>query len=321
MMTSSSTVDGSIRRGDWQWTACAASVTGEEHQRRGLGCDDAYSYGLEEGFIVAAVADGAGSVTGTSAWGAHIACRAIVDHAMLPDFIRDFRTGDFDGQVQMRWLFERALERVKAHAQVSRMDPVLLSTTLCVAVADRDRAVFGQIGDGVVAVESVAGDNRDIATLLIEDKDEYANSTWFLQSERAFEESFRTATLDGVDAFALSTDGMTYKITDVATGQAYEPFFRGSWDHVRSGVSAGHFAALLRGIEDDQTGDDKTMVLAALRFCDDEYFPSSRPVVRTLVTSPAPAAQAAPPLATSAAPPAAGNSGRLRRLLGGRGRS
>ena len=320
MTPTPSAADSTVRRGDWQWTACAASVTGEEHQRRGLGCDDAYSYGLEEGFIVAAVADGAGSVTGTSAWGAHVACRAVLDHAMLPDFIRDFRTGSFDSQVQMRWLFERALESVQAHARGSGMDPALLSTTLCVAVADRGRAVFGQIGDGVVAAESVGRDTRDIATLLIEEKEEYANSTWFLQSERAFEESFRTAALESVEAFALSTDGMTYKITDVATGEAYEPFFRGSWDHVRSGVSAGHFAALLRGIEDDQTGDDKTMVLAAMRFCDDEYFPSSRPVVRTLVNSRAPSARAVPPV-VSAPPPAAGNSGRLRRLFGGRGRS
>lgn len=320
MTTTASAEEGTARRGDWQWAACAASVTGDEHQRHGLGCDDAYSYGVEEGFIVAAVADGAGSVTGTSAWGAHVACRAVLDHAMLPDFIRDFRAGSFDGQVQVRWLFDRALERVQAHAQACGMDPALLSTTLCVAVADRSRAVFGQIGDGVVAAESVAGDTRDIATLLIEDKEEYANSTWFLQSERAFEESFRTATVAGVEAFALSTDGMTYKITDVATGEAYEPFFRGSWDHVRSGVRAGHFAALLRGIEDDQTGDDKTMVLAAMRFCDDEYFPSARPVIRTMVNSPAPAARVAPPV-VGTPPPSAGNSGRLRRLFGGRGRS
>ena len=41
--------------GSWEWMACGASVTGEMHQRRGLGCDDAYSYGVAGDFVVAAV--------------------------------------------------------------------------------------------------------------------------------------------------------------------------------------------------------------------------------------------------------------------------
>jgi hypothetical protein len=142
-----------------------------------------------------------------------------------------------------------------------RLDSSRLATTLCVALANRDVALFAQIGDGIVAVESDSG----VETVLIEPKDHYANTTWFIQSDEGFEESFRTVMRRGITAFALSTDGMSYKITNIATGEAYEPFFRGSWQHVRSGASADNFAALLRGIEDDQTGDDKTMVLAALR--------------------------------------------------------
>ncbi|QRZ09783.1 protein phosphatase 2C domain-containing protein [Mycolicibacterium austroafricanum] len=314
--------------GNWQWAACAASETGAEHERRGLGCDDAYSYGTTGDFIVAAVADGAGSVSGTSAWGAHVACQAVLEHAMLPDFIRDFHAASADEGAQVRWLFDRALERVRAQASQSGLNLALLSTTLAVGLADRRRAAFGQIGDGVVAVELGVGDERRIATLLAETKREYANSTWFLQSDRAFEESFRTVVVDGVTAFALSTDGMAYKITNVATGEPYEPFFRGSWEHVRSGASAAHFAALLRGIQDDQTGDDKTMVLAAMRWEEDLFYPSARPLCRTLVSSPVPASTLAPTKfhAATARPEAESgqipveNSGRLRRLFGSRGR-
>ena len=303
--------------GNWQWAACAASVTGAEHVRRGMGCDDAYCYGTTGDFVVAAVADGAGSVSGTSAWGAYAACQAVLDHAMLPDFVRDFHTAHTE-RPQIRWLFDRALERVRAQAIQLGLDTSLLSTTLCVGLADRRRAVFGQIGDGVIAVESGAGEPTQVSTLLLEAKQEYANATWFLQSDNAFEVSFRTEVVDGVSAFALSTDGMSYKITNVATGEPYEPFFRGSWEHVRSGASAAHFAALLRGIEDDQTGDDKTMVLAALRWEDDLFYPSSRPSCRTLVSSAVPLyLRAAEPVTD---PIAAENSGRLRRLLGGIGR-
>lgn len=266
--------------GSWEWTLCAASVTGTAHERRGQGCDDAYCYALTDDYVVAAVADGAGSYSGTSAWGAYTATQSVLKNALRRQFIRDFRSDPRAHAAQLQWLFERALAAVLAQAAAMGVDAALLSTTLNVAIANPRHAAFGQIGDGVIAIETASG----IDTLLTESKEGYANTTWFLQSADAFEESFRTASRTGVTALALSTDGMSYKITNIATGRPYEPFFRGSWQHVRSGASSGHFAALLRGIQDDQTGDDKTMVLAALRWEDDEFHPSARPR-RTLTLS------------------------------------
>ncbi|MCT7363615.1 PP2C family serine/threonine-protein phosphatase [Mycolicibacterium llatzerense] len=265
-------------RGSWVWATCGASVAGSMHMRKGLGCDDAFGYAVTGDFIVAAVADGAGSVSGTSAWGSYAACQSVLRDASDPGFINDFRAGPADrGQALMRWLFDGAVERVSAQAQSLGLDISLLATTLAVVIADRNLSVFGQIGDGIMASESAGR----VATLLIEPKDEYANTTWFLQSERAFDESFRTTTQTGVTAFALSTDGMSYKITNISTGEAYEPFFRGSWEHVRNGASSANFEALLGGIEDDQTGDDKTMVLAAVRW---EPGPTLEPQVRQVAS-------------------------------------
>ncbi len=241
------------------------------HQQRGLGCDDAFSYGIVGDFVVAAVADGAGSVSGTSAWGAHVACQSVLDDAMRPAFVEQYRTGSpEDGEDLVRNLFGHALRRVHHQAVAMGLDVSLLSTTLTVAVADGDSAVFGQVGDGIVAVES----DGTIRTVLVERKDEYANTTSFIQSDGALEEALRTVTLRDVTAFALSTDGMSYKITNVATGEAYEPFFRGCWQHLRGGARTDRFAALLEGIEDDQTGDDKTMVLATLRDLGDGAAPT-----------------------------------------------
>lgn len=267
--------------GYWEWAVCGASVTGELHRERGQGCDDAYCYGVAGDLVVAAVADGAGSVSGTSAWGSYTACQSVLRNALRGQFRRDFAADPSGHTAQMRWLFEQALQHVCARARTMKLDLPLLSTTLSVVVANRQHAVCGQIGDGVIAVET----DRGISTRLIESKDQYANCTWFLQSENAFGASFRTETLRGVTAFALSTDGMSYKITDIATGSAYEPFFRGSWQQVRAGTSSAHFAALLRGIADDQTGDDKTMVLSALRWVTDDFYPSSRPTRTTTVAS------------------------------------
>ncbi len=273
---------GGSTPGSWAWAVCGASVTGWQHLSRGLGCDDAFGYGVTDDFVVAAVADGAGSVTGTSAWGSFAACRGVLDLTMTPQFIASFRdAAPADSDHLMRWLFTGALERVMKQAGDMGLPVAQLSTTLCVALGTPDLAMFGQIGDGIIAAEH----DGQIATHLIEEKHEYANATWFLQTRGSFDESFRTSAHTGPTAFALSTDGMAYKVTNIVTGEAYEPFFTGSWQHVRSGASAADFAALLRDIGDDQTGDDKTMVLAALQWQDDKFHPSARPVTTTVVHS------------------------------------
>ncbi len=293
--------DDSGRGGSWEWAACGASVTGSQHIKNGLGCDDAFAYGQVGDFIVAVVADGAGSVSGTSAWGSYTACQTVVDLCMQPAFVDGFKAASVaDADAMMRWLFTRARDKVAKQAEAMGLPVGLLATTLSVAIAGRELLVLGQIGDGIIASET----DDAIATHLIEEKDEYANATWFIHSDEAFEKSFRTSAHVGATAFALSTDGMSYKITDIVTGEPFEPFFKGAWQRVRSGAGAAEFAALLRGIEDDQTGDDKTMVLAAMHWMEDAYYPSARPVFRSQVSSPPPSApRATASIPKEAAPP------------------
>ncbi|RUP01323.1 MAG: protein phosphatase 2C domain-containing protein, partial [Mycobacterium sp.] len=162
----------------------------------------------------------AGSVSGTSAWGAHAACRGVLSAAMSSPFIKDFSDATADeADAIMRWLFDNALNWVRERSEHMALALPQLATTLCVAVARPGFAVFGQIGDGIIAAEC----GGVIDTYLIEDKAEYANATWFIQSPGAFEESFRTAVSTDLTALALSTDGMSYKITNIATGEPYEP--------------------------------------------------------------------------------------------------
>ena len=286
----------------WEWSVCGASATGSQHLAKGLGCDDAYGYAVAGDFMVAVVADGAGSVSGTSALGSHAACQSVLSSALTDSFIDSFREATADQADEiMRWLFTYTLEWVKTQAEKLEFTVPQLATTMCVAVARPGLAIFGQIGDGIIAVH----DEGAISTILIEEKTEYANATWFIQSDGAFEESFRTAARTDLTALALSTDGMSYKITNIATGAPYEPFFKGAWENVKSGASAADFTAMLRGIQDDQTGDDKTMVLAALQSVPDRYFPSARPVCVTRVSSPQPPVPvfSTVPASAPAAPP------------------
>ncbi len=241
------------------WTVRGASVVGHSHLEKDLGCDDAYAYGTNDTFVVAAVADGAGSVTGTSAWGSFVACTSVVQDALTPEFTRAFDAASAEeARDLIRGLFAAALRRITAQARWMELPRSRLSTTLAVAVARPDLAVFAQIGDGIIAVES----GREVRAILAEEKEEYANTTWFIQSPGAFRTAYRSAAIGDVTAFALSTDGMSYKITHASSGTAYVPFFQTSWRNVREGRGNNQLATMMRGIVEDQTGDDKTLVLA-----------------------------------------------------------
>ena len=112
-----------------------------------------------------------------------------------------------------------------------------------------------------------------------------------------------------------------YDDTDASDGKTY-PTMTGSWQNVRSGVSAADFTAALRGIKDDQTGDDKTMVLAALQWVDDAFYPSTRPVYQTIVSSPPPPAiTTMPGRAAQAAMPKPGAAPARARTLDGESRT
>ncbi|WP_169811674.1 PP2C family serine/threonine-protein phosphatase [Nocardia shimofusensis] len=247
-----------------RWKVGGASVAGEAHIRKGLGCDDAFAYAITGDLVVAAVADGAGSVTQTSAWGSYTVCDRVVTTALGPEFLDwfgDVRRGEAAPEGLMEWLFQQALGALRARARDTGQPIAELATTLAVAIATPEFAIFAQIGDGVIALRQ----RDEVRTVLIEEKGEYANLTWFVQSRDAFTASFRVHTADDVTAFALSTDGMAYKITEVASGAAFVPFFTGAWAATEANkLGEAELEAWLTGIADDQTGDDKTVVLAVL---------------------------------------------------------
>ncbi|WP_157171971.1 PP2C family serine/threonine-protein phosphatase [Nocardia higoensis] len=245
-----------------RWAVSGASVAGEAHIRKGLGCDDAFAYATTGDLVVAAVADGAGSVTQTSAWGSYTVCDRVVTTVLSPvflDWLDDVLRGDEPAERLMTWLFEQALGALQARARYTGQPIGELATTLAVAIATPEFAIFAQIGDGVIALRDPDG----VRTVLVEEKGEYANLTWFVQSRDAFTASFRVHTATDVTAFALSTDGMAYKITDVASGAAFVPFFEGAWAATTANeLGEVEFQAWLSAIPEDQTGDDKTLVLA-----------------------------------------------------------
>ena len=158
-------------------------------------------------------------------------------------------------------VFGRALEALADEAHVLGVELRALATTLCIAVLVEDRATIAQIGDGVAVVERASGKIESVA---VAERFEYANEVVFLTAPSALAHlKIFTATDDPVRNVALSTDGLRYKVLDdLQASQPFEQFFHDSWNYARSEpATSAAIEAFLREV-DDQTGDDKTLVLA-----------------------------------------------------------
>jgi len=258
-LTASPPVAAPSRHG---WSVVGASVAGTAHVAKGIGSDDAFFYTfVAPDIIVAAVADGAGSRSGTSAFGSFAACEAIRDAAADPALVERVRGADADELSAIAVaLFRAALAAIEAAAAGRELTPSALATTLTVGVVTPELSVFGQVGDGIVVIEC-DGVTRQI---IPEIKGEYANETQFLTAG-ALRKELRIEVRQGVGAFALSTDGLRYKILRLSAKAPFEPFFDSLWGQLSSKVVSGSgLAAMLDGIVDDQTGDDKTLIIGSL---------------------------------------------------------
>lgn len=246
-----------------RWSVVGSSVAGTTHIAKQIGCDDAFAYALvDDDVVVAAVADGAGSYSGTSALGAFVACQTIAAAATEEGFGRRFKVSDSARLVALvRELFTDAFTAIEKAAASQKLNIKALSTTLSIAIVSPSLSAFAQLGDGVVVVS----DTESMSCLIPEPKGEYANETNFLTSKKAIAENLRIQLVSGVTAFALSTDGLRYKILELSSGEPYMPFFDAIWSQLESRTVPGSsLSRFLSGLLDDQTGDDKTLVAGCL---------------------------------------------------------
>ncbi|WP_374954366.1 PP2C family serine/threonine-protein phosphatase [Rathayibacter sp. AY1D2] len=243
------------------WRVTAASVPGTSHVESGRGCDDAFAYEVapDGRGVVIAVADGAGSRSGTSALGSFAACRAVVAEASA---LIVAATSEISAEPALRRCFAAARAAVESYAGEHGLQTRDLATTLAVAVITPGSAVVAQIGDGIIVFDL----NSGFESLIPEEKGEYANEVVFLTSPRELDSHVRTRFFDNlVPRVAMSTDGLRYKILRLHEGGIpFDPFFEAVWQAVADGsLSAAALSDWLTSL-DDQTGDDLTLVAAAL---------------------------------------------------------
>jgi hypothetical protein len=253
-----------------RWRVAAASVPGTSHAKIGTPCQDAHGCTiLTNGWLVAAVADGAGSAP-QSEVGAKLAVRIAtqaVAAALLakdPNALTDAERGDHAWRVLLEEAFRAAREAIEAEAALRAVPARDLATTLTVACATGDMAVAAQIGDGAAIVADTAGALHALARPI---GGEYLNETTFLVSPGALE-NIQFATWHGAIAHvALLSDGLQMLALHRPDGGPHAPFFAPLFQFVAGASDPIQASATLAGFLQSprvtaRADDDLTLVLA-----------------------------------------------------------
>jgi hypothetical protein len=237
------------------WKVIGASVVGTSHQASGRPCEDASGWIAAATLTCLAVADGAGSRRRAERGSAAAVERAV---QLAAEQVASGASGDPERWV--RDVFVDIRDRLSEIAAVEGVEVDELATTLAVAAITPDALCVGQIGD-TIAVVGAAGTFETVAPA---PRFEYANETVFVTGADALNHlRLVVKPIDGIDEVFLSTDGLRFKILDLGTATPYHPFFEDVGVYVRTPDAAPDAVrSFLAGL-DDQTGDDKSLVVAA----------------------------------------------------------
>ncbi|HZF10941.1 MAG TPA: PP2C family serine/threonine-protein phosphatase [Thermoanaerobaculia bacterium] len=255
------------------WSAVAASVRGESHERGGVPCQDAWRWGiLADGSLAAVVADGAGSAA-LAQVGAELAAAAALaavrGHAP---------TALCDAEIEAvaTAAVAAARSRLEAEAAIREVALTDLGTTLLFVLATPETVAVAHVGDGAAVVLAADG---TLTLPLAPQIDEYLNETTFLVSADALQRTRRAVWHGAVAQLALFSDGLQMVALKMPEGIPHAPFFTPLFRFAREVAEAGmpataetpanpattELAEFLRSERLKQrSDDDRTLLLASL---------------------------------------------------------
>jgi hypothetical protein len=274
-----------------EWRVAAASVRGTSHQKTNLPCQDVLRWRvLDGGFLVAALADGAGSAA-LAEIGAEFAVHGALDSlsARFGSAAATLTAGDWRTALLDALKAGRAAVLAEAdRRQVRRRE---LASTLLVAVFAATRSGAAQVGDGAVVCARAAGG----PTLLTKPAaSEYLNETTFLTADAALEQAQVVLEEGPIRQAAMFCDGLQLLALKWPEGTAHPGFFQPLFRFVDSVRDAGAAAEQLRAFLQSprvaaRADDDLSLLLAAwgsVLTIDTTSAPVAQPPATTAVTGP-----------------------------------
>ena len=255
-----------MSRPPYAWAAAGAARIGASHLARDIPCQDAGCvWHGNDGTIIAAIADGAGSAS-NAAKGSFLATRAAAR------YIHDCMSSGRNPMPEelLNEAFHRARASIEEEVQKANDHDVYslrsFATTLVVAVWTPRWFAAGQRGDGAVVIRDAAG---ELQTLVKPQNGTYANQTYFL-TDPVDQILSDVVISEPVPMFALMTDGLTplalVSPDDRPHPGFFEPierFISSSENRAQASRDLGDFLKSDR--VNSRTDDDKTLYLAMLR--------------------------------------------------------
>ncbi len=244
------------------WRFISARTRGTSHIRAGSPCQDQFACTvLDDGSLVAALADGAGSAV-SAEHGARIAT------ATALGFVRTAITSGRDDFCAI--LRDAARDAASAVADAARdagQRPRDFASTLLLATLGPHGGAAAQIGDGVIVV---GGDGSDWSWVFWPQRGEFANTTFFLTDDDALERLQVEDFVGDITSVAMMSDGLEPLALHYETRSAHAPFFDGMFRVLGSATGAREVpelsAALERYLGSDvvatRTDDDVSLILA-----------------------------------------------------------
>jgi uncharacterized protein YerC len=204
------------------WNVAAASVQGTSHIKRSQPCQDAHHWVVVDGTVlVAAVADGAGSVS-LSDVGSSLAVKTAVE--AIEDRAEKLKTlkNQEDWSDFFQDICHLTLNVLEAEADLLQVDKRELSTTLILVVATPEAIATAQIGDGAVVMRDAVD---QITGLTNPNVEEFLEFTTFLTSPQALN-SIQIGFWEGrVTQLAMFSDGLQLLALKMPEGNPHLPFF------------------------------------------------------------------------------------------------
>jgi hypothetical protein len=256
--------------GQATWRVIGTSVRGASHDKTGQPCQDAHHWELlPDGWLVAAVADGAGSAP----WGdvgAALAARTAVERLRVA-------VGEHAGgwrevfgpagpwESLLTDAVEGARAAVEAEAASRQAQPRDMASTLLLVAATPNVVAAAQVGDGAVVIQDASGELR---ALTAPARGEYFNETVFLTSPDARERLQRQVWRGAAAHVAMFSDGLQMLALKMPAATPHAPFFAPLFRFAaeKGGLPSGNeeLAAFL-GSDTirRRTDDDVTLLLAA----------------------------------------------------------
>lgn len=284
------------------WRVLGAAVRGTSHQRRSQPCQDAWQATVrDDGVLLAAVADGAGSASRShdGAREAVSAAIAALTETTFPDWHADppepdppepeipepegAKLADSDLSLRedpptpdspaespiaalLRDVLHRAKSAVCDYAEAESIPVRELASTLILLVATRNGVAVAQIGDGAAVMADETG---TLKALTQPQQGEYANQTTFLTSEGAIARAQVNVLAQVPQAIALFSDGLQRLALEMPQGTPHDRFFAPLFQFVAQDLEPDAGTAQLESFLQSprvtqRSDDDLTLLLASV---------------------------------------------------------